>query len=185
MSKTRYCGWHKRPHLVGKFKAGQRYCTVGMKEYQRQRRGASEEAARSSKGWHQGSVAAKPLTGPQRSELVRRHNLSVEVPLGKIAAPHGGQKTVCQRLRQLRLIDQNNELTVRGTQKALELGGNVPENAEKWLDEQVARLQKVEKRRRDKVSSLIKSLAESDLEDADFYDLTDAVAEKLKPGGVL
>ncbi len=51
--ETRYCSWHKVDHPVGEFKGKQRYCVIGMREYQRFRRGASEEAARAD-DWRQG-----------------------------------------------------------------------------------------------------------------------------------
>lgn len=129
------------------------------------------------------------LTKPQALELVRRHNLSVKLPPTKIAPPVAGQRIVCQRLRKLKILDKNNDLTTAGFQRALELGGDQPENAEEWLGEQAMRLQRVEKRRGDKVSALALSLAPvedgggCDLHDGDeeaFYNQLDAVVAQLK-----
>ena len=49
-----WCAWHGRSHPAKCFRPGQRYCIIGMTEYQRRRRGATEEEARSPDGWRQG-----------------------------------------------------------------------------------------------------------------------------------
>lgn len=125
---------------------------------------------------------ATKLTKPQERELVRRHNLAVKLPR-RVDLGRGG--IVCHNLRKLGFLDTSNDPTISGTQKALELGGDVPENSKEWIDAQGTRYYEQAVKRREKVSDLLKTLGESDLEGEAYYAAIEEAAKKLKPDGVL